>query len=128
MEWYDIVLSYLKVILSWPVIVLIIALAFRKELQKLPARLDQVILGKDQRIIFSRARSKKITASLDEVAKKPKVSKRQQEQLQSDIDSIFELGVAVGLSRKGEPVTDTTNVQLIKDENGNITGLQYNER
>jgi hypothetical protein len=128
MRWYEIVLDYLKVFLSWPVIALAIVLIFRRELGKLPGRLEQVIFGRDNKIVFGPERARKITKSLDNAASKPTISKRQQEQLQKDIDDIFELGVAVGLDQKGKPFTDISNVQLIKDEKGNITGLQYNER
>jgi hypothetical protein len=122
------IVEYLKVLLSWPVVVLIIILIFRRELGKLPGRLDQVVLGKNNRIIFSHVKSKKITKSLDLAASQPRSSKKQQEQLQKDIDSVFEMGVAIGLDQKGKPFSDITNVELIKDEKGNVTGLQYNER
>jgi hypothetical protein len=128
MQWYEIVLDYLKVFLSWPVVALVIVLIFRRELGKLPGRLEQVAWGKDSRIIFGREKSKKITKQLDKAAKKPTISKRQQEQLQKDIDNIFELGVAVGLNEKGKSVPDISNVELIKDEKGSVTGLQYSER
>jgi hypothetical protein len=128
MQWYQIVLEYLKVLLSWPVIALVIVLIFRRELAKLPGRLEQVVWGKDSRIIFGSARSKKITRQLDKAAKKPSISKRQQEQLQQDIDEVFKLGVAVGLDEKGKPLTDISNVQLIKDDKGSVAGLQYTER
>jgi hypothetical protein len=128
MRLYEIVLNYLKVFLSWPVIVLAIVLIFRRELSKLPGRMEQIVLGKDNRIIFGPAKAKKIAKKLDTIANKPTISKKQQEQLQKDLDSIFELGVAVGLDHQGRPFTDISNVELIKDEQGNITGLQYNER
>ena len=128
MQWYQIVLEYLKVFLSWPVIALLIVLIFRRELSRLPGRLEQIIWGKDNKIIFGSERSKKITKSLDKAAKKPTISKRQQEQLQKDVDEIFKLGVAVGLDEKGAPLTDISNVQLIKDDRGQVTGLQYTER
>src|SRR4051812_47607072 len=120
MQWYQIVLEYLKVLLSWPVIALVIVLIFRRELAKLPGRLEQVVWGKDSRIIFGSARSKKITRQLDKAAKKSSISKRQQEQLQQDIDEVFKLGVAVGLDEKGKPLTDISNVQLIKDDKGSV--------
>jgi hypothetical protein len=122
------ILEYLKIFLSWPVIVLVIVLIFRRELSKLPGRLEQVIVGKDNRIIFGPAKAKKIAKKLDAIANKPTISKRQQGQLQKDIDSVFELGVAVGLDHQGKPFTDISNVELIKDEKGNITGLQYSEK
>jgi hypothetical protein len=128
MQWYQIVLEYLKVILSWPVIALVIALLFRKELSKLPGRLEQVVWGKDSRIIFGRENARKITKQLDKAAHNPAMSKRRQEQLQKDIDSVFELGVATGLASKGQQFNDMENVQLIKDDHGNVTGLQYIER
>jgi hypothetical protein len=127
MQWYQIILEYLKVLLSWPVIVLVIALIFRNELSKLPGRLEQVVWGKDSRIIFGRENARKITKQLDKAAHKPAMSKRQQEQLQKDIDSVFELGVATGLSSKGQQFNSMANVQLIKDDTGNVTGLQYIE-
>jgi hypothetical protein len=122
------ILEYLKIFLSWPVIVLVIVLIFRRELSKLPGRLEQVVVGKDNRIIFGPAKAKKIAKKLDAIANKPTISKRQQGQLQKDIDSVFELGVAVGLDHQGKPFTDISNVELIKDEKGNITGLQYSEK
>jgi hypothetical protein len=128
MQWYQIVLEYLKVLLSWPVIILVIVLIFRRELGKLPGRIEQVVVGKDNRIIFGPAKAKKIAQKLDTVANKPTISKKQQAQLQKDIDSIFELGVAVGLDHQGKPFTDISNVELIKDEKGQITGLQYTEK
>jgi hypothetical protein len=128
MQWYEIVLSYLKVLLSLPVIILVIVLIFRRELGKLPGRMEQIVFGKDNRIIFGPAKAKKIAKKLDTIANKPTISKKQQTQLQKDLDSVFELGVAVGLDHQGKPFTDISNVQLIKDEKGNITGLQYNEK
>jgi hypothetical protein len=128
MDLNETILEYLKIFLSWPVIVLVIVLIFRRELSKLPGRLEQVIVGKDNRIIFGPAKAKKIAKKLDAIANKPTISKRQQGQLQKDIDSVFELGVAVGLDHQGKPFTDISNVELIKDEKGNITGLQYSEK
>jgi hypothetical protein len=128
MDLNETILQYLKVFLSWPVIILVIVLIFRRELGKLPGRIEQVVLGKDNRIIFGPAKAKKIAKKLDTIANKPTISKKQQEQLQKDLDSIFELGVAVGLDHQGKSFTDISNVELIKDEQGNITGLQYNEK
>jgi hypothetical protein len=122
------IVEYLKVFLSWPVIILVIVLIFKRELSKLPGRMEQIVFGKDNRIIFGPAKAKKIAKKLDTVVNKPSISKRQQEQLQKDIDSVFELGVAVGLDHQGRPFTDISNVELIKDGQGNITGLQYSEK
>lgn len=128
MKWYQVVLDYLRVFLSWPVIGLVIALMFRDELLKLPSRIDQVVWGRDNKIIFGNERSKKITHKLGTVAKQPSISKKRQEQLQKDIDNIFELGVAVGLDHRGKAITEISNVHLLKDQKGNVTGLQYNEQ
>lgn len=129
MQWYTVVLAYLKVILSWPVMAFAIALLFRKELQRLPGRLEQVVWGRhSKRLIFSQEQSRRISRNLDKAFRKPSISKKQQGQLQKDIDNVFELGVAVGLANQGQAFGNIGNVQLIKDQKGDVTGLQYNEK
>jgi hypothetical protein len=128
MRWYEVILDYLRVALSWPVMALAIAFIFRNELRRLPGRLEQVVWDKNtKRLIFTPEQSRKINRDLSRIIKKPQSARRRKAEIQKDMDKVFELGVALGLASQGQNFTNISNVRLLKDDEGNVTGLQYDE-